>query len=112
MSVICGAAVVLAFAEEVSVWVICGAAVVLAFAEEVSVWVIEEVSARGICGAEGYIGVCRGGACVSDLWRHNYFGVWQKCSVSVSHKQVYRSVKPVSVCEVRMLHKSHKSVAQ
>ena len=34
---ICVAAVILAFAEEVSVRVICGAAVILAFAEEVSV---------------------------------------------------------------------------
>ena len=34
---ICVAAVVLVFAEEVSVRVICGAAVILVFAEEVSV---------------------------------------------------------------------------
>ena len=33
---ICVAAVILAFAEEVSERVICGAAVILAFAEEVS----------------------------------------------------------------------------
>ena len=37
MRVICGAAVILAFAEEVSASVICVAAVILAFAEEVSV---------------------------------------------------------------------------
>ena len=53
------AAVILGFAEEVSVWVICVAAVILAFAEEVSVGVIcvaafilafaEEVSVRVIC---------------------------------------------------------------
>ena len=34
---ICVAAVILVFAEEVSVRVICGAAVILVFAEEVSV---------------------------------------------------------------------------
>ena len=38
--VICGAAVILVFAEQVSVRVICGAAVILVFAEEVSVGVI------------------------------------------------------------------------
>ena len=37
MRVICVVAVLLVFAEEVSVRVICGAAVILAFAEEVSV---------------------------------------------------------------------------
>ena len=37
MRVICVAAVILAFAEEVSLRVICGDAVILAFAEEVSV---------------------------------------------------------------------------
>ena len=34
---ICGAAVILAFAEDLSVGVICAAAVILVFAEEVSV---------------------------------------------------------------------------
>ena len=57
--VICVAAVVLAFVEEVSVWVICVAVVILAFAEGVSVWVIcvaavilafaEEMSVWVIC---------------------------------------------------------------
>ena len=36
MRVTCGAAVILAFAEEVSVRVICVVAVILVFAEEVS----------------------------------------------------------------------------
>ena len=56
---ICVAAVILVLAEEVSVWQICLAAVLLAFAEEVSLWQIcvaavilafaEEVSLRQIC---------------------------------------------------------------
>ena len=36
MRVICGAAVILVFAKDVSVRVICGAAVILVFAEEAS----------------------------------------------------------------------------
>ena len=55
------AAVILVFAEDVSVWVICVVAVILAFAEQVSVWMscvaavilvsAEEVSVRVICVA-------------------------------------------------------------
>ena len=48
-------------------WVICGVAVCLVFAEEVSVWVI--------CAAAFKFGVCRGGVCVTDLWRRGYFGI-------------------------------------
>ena len=46
MTVICGVAVILVSAEDVSERAICGAAVILAFAEEVSV--------RVICGVVVY----------------------------------------------------------
>ena len=77
--VICVAAVILAFAEEGSVKVICVVAVILVSAEEVSVRVIcvvavilvsaEEVSVRVTYVVAIFIGVCRGGVCVSDLCR-------------------------------------------
>ena len=87
MRMICGVAVMLVFAEEVSGCVICGAAVILAFAEEVSV--------RVICVPEG----CRESmSCQSVL---------QECQVRVSSKSVVQSVK--KACQVRV---SYKSVLQ
>ena len=53
-------AVIMAFAEKVSVWVIRSAAVILAFAAEVSAWMI----------------------CV-DSWRRSYIGVAEEVSVWV-----------------------------
>ena len=57
MRVICGAAVILAFAEDLSVREICGAAVLLVFTEK--------------------------GFCESDLWRRSYIGVCRAEQVSV-----------------------------
>ena len=100
---ICGAAVILAFADEVSVWVICGGAVILAFAEEVSLWVI--------CVAAVILAFCTGGVCLSDLCRRSCIGVCrggvQECLGKVSSKSVPTSVK--KECETRA---SYKSVTQ
>ena len=46
---------------------ICVAAIISAFAEEVCVCVCER--------SHGYSGVCRGGVSVSDLWRRSCIGV-------------------------------------
>ena len=63
---ICVAAVISAFAEEVSLCVICGAAVIK----------IISICRGSVCVSDlwgrSFIGVCRGGVCVSDLcylWR-------------------------------------------
>ena len=62
------AAVILVFAEEVSVRCLCRS--------YISLW------RGGVCETDpcrrSYFGVCRGGVCVSDLWRR----------MSVSHKSV------------------------
>ena len=126
---VCVICCILAFAEEVSVWVICVAAVYqTAFPEEVSVWVI--------CVAANYFGVCRGGGGVRDLCRRSYFGVCRGgvsardllrrsssavCRGGVSVSDLWRAVlwtfaEEVSVwvicglqeCEVRMPYKSVK----
>ena len=87
---ICGAAVILMFAEEVSVRVICGIAVILVSAEEVSVRVIcvaavilvfaEEVSERVICVAAVSSKKC--------LTRVSSKSVIQECQARASYKSV------------------------
>ena len=79
---ICGAAIVLVFAEEVSERVICVAAIILVSAEEVSVRRIcvaavilvfaEEVSVRGICGSA----TVRNRLCVRRKALHSGERVW------------------------------------
>ena len=121
---ICVAAVILAFAEEVSVWGICVAAVILVSAEEVSVWAIcgaaaiwafaEEVSVWGICVAAVInIGVCRGGVCVSDLWRRSYFGVSRGIfCVSDLWCRSYIGVCSGGVCESDLWRRSYIGVSR
>ena len=104
--VICVAAVILVFAEDLSVWVICVAAVILVFAEDLSVWVIcvtavilafaEELSVWVICVRRSYIGVFRGPVCVSDLCR-SYIGI---CRGSVCVSDLW--------CRMSVSHKSVK----
>ena len=65
------AAVILAFAEEVSVRVICVAAVILAFAEERRRC---DVGVRDLC-RRNYFGVCRGIVYESDLCRRSHICV-------------------------------------
>ena len=77
---ICDAAVILAFSEEVSVWVICSAAVILAFAELQRRCSVSDLWRRSSTG------VCRGGVCMNDLWRRSNFenvSVWMICDAAV-----------------------------
>ena len=50
---------------------------------------------RYLC-RRSYIGVCRGGVCVRDLWRRRYIGV---CRGGVSESDL---------CQVRVSYKSVK----
>ena len=70
---------------------ICGAAGILAFAEEVSVRVMFRRS---------YIGVCRGGVCESALCRRNYIGVCRGgvCGVICVAAVLLVFAEEVSVC--------------
>ena len=64
-----------------SVWVICGVAVILAFAEEVSPWVISYKSVKGECSAR----VSIRSECPTRLSSQS---VLQKCQESVSSQSV------------------------
>ena len=105
----CVAAIILEFAEELSVSAICVAAVILAFVEEVSVsgsvqpplyWRLQRtclcessvppqfywrLQRRCEWCRRSYVGDCRGRVCVSDLWRRS---VGKACQVSASYKSV------------------------
>ena len=91
MRVICGAAVLLVFAEEVSVRVICVAAVIVVFAEEVSV--------RVICAAAAVFVLVLQRRCLCESVSRQ--SVPQKCA-RVPNRSVLQK------CQARLPHKSVK----
>ena len=100
-------AVVLAFTQDLSVWVICGAAVINI-----------GVCRGGVCVSDlcrrSYSGVFAGDVCVSDLCRRSYIGVWRgNVCVRDPCRRSYIAVCRGGVCVSdlwRRMSVSHKSV--
>ena len=110
---LCGAAVILAFAEEVSVWVICGAAFIMAFAEDISVWVICGSAVIFVLAEEGCVWVICGAAGVLAFAEE--VSAWVTCGAAVilacaeeSTQARVSSKSDLQECQVRVSDKSVK----